>query len=264
MIYIEKFSPTHAVQQKLIELRTSITWKNISENDTDALRIYFDSYAPKEELRQQLWKNQHGLCAYCMKQLEAGSHARSDRKMKIEHWHPLSKYKNEALDYRNLLGACMGGEKSNIPEGTKRNLCCDSKKGEREIVLDPTNRMQMESICYKDNGTVVYYQPSAGVDEEYIKTINENINTDLQLNGVLDTEGRRLSDTATQIVKSRKDAYSNYKSFVEKLDKRRKLTSKQIEKTIETLLDQEQYVECVGVIIFYLQRKKRQLEHQGR
>lgn len=264
MIYVDKFSPTRGVQHKLIRLKACQKWKDIQEGDTAELRKFFDDYAPKDELRYQLWKHQHGLCVYCMKQIEPDRYARKDRQMKIEHWHPLSKYKDEVLDYHNLMGACMGGEKSDIPDRTKRSLCCDSKKGEKEIIIDPGDKLMMQRICYRNKGAIIYYDAPSGTDEEHSRRIKDNIDVDLQLNGVLDEKEHLIADTATQVVKSRQDAYGHYESIVSVLSKKGKLTSRQISGVIDKLLSQEQYMECVGVMIFYLQRKKRQLERQGK
>lgn len=35
----------------------------------------------------------------------------------IEHWYPLSKDKDRALAYSNMMGVCYGGKKTKLPEG---------------------------------------------------------------------------------------------------------------------------------------------------
>lgn len=65
----------------------------------------YDNYADKDGLRKALVAEQGGICCYCMQRIHptAGS-------MKIEHWHCQENYSAEQLNYRNLLGACMGNE----------------------------------------------------------------------------------------------------------------------------------------------------------
>ena len=64
----------------------------------------YDNYAPKNELRNALATEQRGLCCYCMGRIRP-----EPASMKIEHWRCQTHYSNEQLDYRNLLGACLGG-----------------------------------------------------------------------------------------------------------------------------------------------------------
>lgn len=111
MIYIKKEKPSQCIIDKVNEIKRSPEWKNILPENTKAIREQFD-LLPKEEIRKCLLKEQHYLCAYCMKRIEnEGKHTT------IEHWHPLSKYKDEALDYANMLGVCDGGKRVDLSEG---------------------------------------------------------------------------------------------------------------------------------------------------
>src|SRR5947208_3458156 len=65
----------------------------------------YDNYAGKDDLRLTLVIEQRGLCCYCMGRIHNGPTT-----MKIEHWQCQSRYPNGQLNYRNLLGACPGGE----------------------------------------------------------------------------------------------------------------------------------------------------------
>lgn len=61
----------------------------------------------KQKVRENLVKEQRGLCAFCGARIFDGA-----LKMKIAHWHP-QKAKGGAarcLEYINLLGVCLGGE----------------------------------------------------------------------------------------------------------------------------------------------------------
>lgn len=201
MIHIKKQRPSQEIVNKVNEIKRSLEWKAISANDTKAIRAQFD-LLPKDKIRECLLKEQHYLCAYCMKRIEnEGLHTT------IEHWYPLSKYKDEALDYGNMLGVCDGGKKANLSEGMHRILCCDAYKGdEAEMTLNPKNEQQMRLIKYTKNGEI-YTDPE---DEK----LEDDINYKLRLNGKLDSEGNLIADTSTQLLKGRRDAYQKCESFL--------------------------------------------------
>ena len=179
MIYIEKEELPDSVKEKIIGLSKSEEWGNIDEKETDKIRSFFDNYFPKTEVKEVLVREQKGLCAYCMRRIYRDSHC------KIEHLVPLSRDKEKALDYHNLLGVCDGGEKSEKKYG--RILCCDSHKKETEITITPYNSEQMKKIIYDSNG-IISTNPR---DEIMEKDINET----LLLNGIRKEDGT-IRDTS--------------------------------------------------------------------
>lgn len=120
MLYIEKIGLPKDISGKIIELSKSDDWKNIDENDTSAIREFFDGYFPKNDIKEILLHEQHGICAYCMKRIRMDNHSR------VEHFIPLSRNKDKAIDYSNMLGVCDGGEKALGNQG--HVLCCDAHK----------------------------------------------------------------------------------------------------------------------------------------
>ena len=105
MVYIEKEGLSDELKQKIIEIRKSVAWKCIDENDTESIRQVFDNEFPKSDVKAILIREQKGLCAYCMRRIRMDSHSR------VEHFIPLSADKEKAIDYINMLGVCDGGEK---------------------------------------------------------------------------------------------------------------------------------------------------------
>ena len=84
------------------------------------------SYYSKEELREALFKEQFGLCCYCMNAIK-----NEPLSTKIEHFLPKETYKpNEIFEYKNLFAACNGGEKDTNYK--PRILHCDSEKGSKK------------------------------------------------------------------------------------------------------------------------------------
>jgi uncharacterized protein (TIGR02646 family) len=98
----------------------------------------YDGFDQKDELRQALVDEQGYLCCYCLSRIEANA-----QRMKIEHWKPQSVDSARALEYRNLLGACKGGD------GDPRDLQhCDTSKGDRTLEIDPTDRACEQRVRY--------------------------------------------------------------------------------------------------------------------
>ena len=89
----------------------------------------YDNYPEKDDLRHALVTEQRGLCCYCMGRIQP-----EGARMKIEHWRCQTHYEDEQLNYRNLLGACLGGH------GQLAKLQhCDTRKGDRDLEWNPAD-----------------------------------------------------------------------------------------------------------------------------
>lgn len=250
MLYIQKGEEPLAQQTTRIKIQRSTEWKATASHDTATIRDYFNQL-PKQEIRDSLVIEQKGLCAYCMRRLDSkGSH------MNIEHWVPLSKNKDLALSYSNMLGVCDGGKKSNS-NSRKKVLCCDaSKDDDATMTINPLDEEQMKEIAYLSDGTIYTMSNDAALQRD--------IDDILKLNGELDCKtGKRIADTATCLVKNRKDAYERCKNWIRGLDKKHKCTSAVIGKRIEEICNSYPMEEYAGVTLFLLRKKKRQLEERG-
>ena len=89
----------------------------------------YDNYQAKDELRHSLVTEQRGLCCYCMRRVRPVAAA-----MKIEHWKCQRHYRSDELKYRNLLGACLGGQGK--PERLQH---CDTRKGDSNVKWNPAD-----------------------------------------------------------------------------------------------------------------------------
>ena len=83
----------------------------------------------KNELRISLVGEQRGLCCYCMSRIRP-----CRQSMKIEHWRSQEHHRSEQLNYRNLLGACLGEEGQ--PASAQH---CDTRKGDKALKWNPAN-----------------------------------------------------------------------------------------------------------------------------
>lgn len=248
MIYIKKREPIEIVRKELKETAESEMWHSIPESDTDAMRAVFDGLSCKKEIRQCLLEEQHYLCAYCMSSIENQA-----LHMTIEHLIPLSKCKEQVLDYRNYLGVCKGG--ADLPRNRSKCICCDASKGNKELqCVNPFDEQQMNQIRYFSDG-IIYYERRACDSDDYEHAIKKDLFQILKLNGDYDeTTGTVTKDTKTSLVKNRKDAYVECEAYINELYENGLLTKEQLEADIRKILDGEKYEAYDGVRIFLLKR----------
>jgi uncharacterized protein (TIGR02646 family) len=125
----------------------------------------YDNYAPKDDLRHALVTEQRGLCCYCMGRIRNGPTT-----VKIEHWQCQAHYPAEQLNYRNLLGACLGGEGQ-----PGRLQHCDTRKGDRDFQWnpgDPAHHIETR-VRYELDGSI--HSDDAGFDDELKGVLNLNL-----------------------------------------------------------------------------------------
>jgi uncharacterized protein (TIGR02646 family) len=125
----------------------------------------FDNYQGKDDLRRALAGEQRGLCCYCM-----GRIREDPRTMKVEHWRSQDNYPHEQLNYRNLLGACIGGE------GQPANhQHCDTRKRNLDLMWNPANpEHHVETrLKYEPDGTIRADEPV--FDTQLNQVLNLNL-----------------------------------------------------------------------------------------
>ena len=246
MLYINKNHPPISVQDEINRVKRTPGWREA--NDPEQIRDCFDQL-DKSIIREALIREQHSLCAYCMRKINNDGNS-----MTIEHRIPLSRDKENALNFSNMLGVCDGGS-----SGTNsRYLCCDRAKGDTPITLDPTRHEMMECIFFRDKGKEIYYK---GNDNALSDTINREINRILFLNGVHNSDGSFRSDTATKIVKGRSDAYKCYLRIINEATTKGHLDATYLRSQIRNITESDEYPEYAGVILFYLRRKLKTMEN---
>jgi len=125
----------------------------------------YENYAPKEELRHALVTEQRGVCCYCMGRIHTGPAT-----MKIEHWRCQIRNPNEQLNYRNLLGACLGG--TGQPPHLQH---CDTRKGDSDLQWNPADTAHHVE-------TRVRYEPDGSIradDEMFDDQLHQVLNLNL-------------------------------------------------------------------------------------
>lgn len=217
--------------------------------DTRQLRALFE-LMPKDEIRNALYKEQHGLCAYCMKRITG-----QNGDTRIEHYKALSVNKETALDYQNFLGVCYGGQEAeNGAEGSNQFcLCCDASRGNQELTINPWNKRQMETIGYYKTGEI-FVRSDVGLGTELQQAMQNDIDTVLHLNGEKDSKGKIKWDTKSKLVASRRCICDSVCSQFERWSKKGVLTADclqdNIEKLEEKLKDDNIADEYIGVRLY--------------
>lgn len=113
-------------------------------------------------LREFLVKEQRGLCCFCMCRITPEAYL-----MKIAHMHPQTIYPEEALDYRNLFGVCLGGEGKPL-----KQQHCDTAQGNTVLSFNLIDQRIEEIISYLIDGRI----------SSSIPQVNHDLNDVLNLN----------------------------------------------------------------------------------
>ncbi len=127
----------------------------------------YDNYPKKDEVRDSLYNEQRGLCCYCL-----GPILPEINNMKIEHFQCQANFPALQLDYRNMLGACMGNEGR-----PREEQHCDSFKANNPLTFNPTNLYLpiQNLIQYGTNGTIS--STNADLNQEINEVLNLNLIT---------------------------------------------------------------------------------------
>ncbi len=130
-----------------------------------------ERYDDFKSLQKSLWKEQYGLCCYCMRKIcfdmneeeglnnvkhskpKSGKPTEGTRPMTVEHFKPKDKYECLSLSYCNLLACCDGKLDDN-------ESCCGRKKGNKELHAIPNPSCEenfndfARKIKFKTNGKI--------------------------------------------------------------------------------------------------------------
>jgi len=143
----------------------------------------------KNEIREQLAREQGYLCCYCMKRITPDLQG-----MKIEHWAPQGdpSTRHRQLDWKNLLGACKGNEGA-----PWRDQHCDTRKGDAHLTLNPTEPSCELRVRYLPDGTIK--SDEQALDADITETLNLNHarltnNRKAVLDALVDAMHRKYSD----------------------------------------------------------------------
>ena len=188
----------------------------------------------RQDMRDALYAEQHGLCAYCLSRLSATT----KDAMKIEHYVARSVDGTKQLCWQNLLGVCPGDRGIGPP-----GFHCDTSRGDQELFVDP-----------------VRYPPDAASLFEYVRTTGE-----VRPNGELAKKERgEVAKTIDALKLNLHVLKRNRAAVIERLRNRFK-SGKMTRSRIEELLDAHRtplngrLPEYCEVGRTYLEKKARQI-----
>ncbi len=120
------------------------------------------NYTQTDDARQALLAEQGHLCCFCMKRIVKEA-------MKIAHWAPQSAHDDKTMQWHNVMGACMGGDRQ---RGAIKH--CDTHQGATPIKVNPVDQeLRCEQLIqYLANGEIQSHDPD----------INKDLNETLNLN----------------------------------------------------------------------------------
>lgn len=189
---------------------------------------YYDG-CNKDDIRENLLKEQGHLCAYCMRRIT------KDR-MKIEHWYPEELLLSEAqkLDYSNMIGCCEG----HFEGGKFKDDTCDAHKKNTVISVNPMDSNAINKIAYKLSTGEIYSD-----DEAIQKDINETLN--------LNCESHLLKE-------NRKAVLDEVKRTLSAMQKNGNWNKKMLQKIFDAYAnmdDDGKKKEYAGIVIWYVGRR---------
>ncbi len=269
MIYIRKKRTPQFVKAKrdeIINTPDSGYEEIVLPKDSKQMRVLFGQMT-SVELRKSLCEEQHGLCAYCMRKIVPQKQDKNDEEVRVEHYVPLSKNKDLALDYSNFLGVCYGGNKDIRIEGVSFIACCDAYRGERDLTISPWEKRQMEAIAYRRDG-FMFVKTNMGLDPELVEQMQRDINEVLHLNGEVNEKGEVINDTTSRLVANRKKIRDSVESQVKRWEKHGCLSSTFLEEEIDTLYrqlqDNNDAEPFIGARIYYMEKVYKSLKRRGK
>ncbi|MBQ8517127.1 MAG: hypothetical protein IJ498_06070 [Akkermansia sp.] len=178
----------------------------------------------KSILKKALYKEQSGLCAYCMRRLPSPDGSESHHII-IEHLLCREQHADRALDYRNMVASCDGCI------GLEKAACCDARK-----------RNQTLSFHFYDEPfhpeCIIRYDKSGK-----ISSTNESLDHDI--NDILNLNHQMLK-------LNRAAAYKGLINKVKRRQGNKKLSTKWLEAQIKSEYDAPSTYS--GIIRFFLER----------
>lgn len=142
------------------------------------------------DIREQMWEEQKGLCAYCMRSIS------SPHVVRIEHYvarHPKGrKYNPKAtLNYKIMLGVCYGN--SIVPGTRLEDRTCDAHRENMALTVNPFEVNSIRKIHYRSDGYIT------SVDDDIRFDVEQTLNLNCRASSLPDNRKRVLVQTQREI-----------------------------------------------------------------
>ena len=230
--------------KKQTEPCSLVKYRATVKNDlnSNSARTIFDNYKGKnKELKRSLLKEQGFICCYCMQRIHHNNHT------KIEHFHPVSQYPEQTLDYKNLFVACNGVTHFNDASSDKHRKIrhCDTSKGDcegKQKIGEKHCTLKINPI--DGEKYITHYIPSGEI--KYRNSVENDIENILNLNNDILQRNRKFALAAVINKMSKKVSWR--KTEINAIIKKYKAKDKE-----------GKYKQYCQVIIYFLEKKLAQL-----
>lgn len=129
-------------------------------------------YEAKKCLRTALYKEQGGICAYCMQRLDNELKECVVTSNRIEHIQSREKHDDLKLVYTNMVMCCKGLAK----EGRVDHVFCDRKKDCKDIHFSPLDSRFINSLSYdRSNGRISSTDAAWQRDMDIVLNLNDKL-----------------------------------------------------------------------------------------
>ena len=187
-----------------------------------------------KDIRKQMWEEQRGLCAYCMKKIDVPEVVR------IEHCrprHPRDEQEHDkkaTLDFKWMLGVCYG---NSLVRGVKQEeKTCDAHRKNAELTVNPFDELSVRKIKYKADGSIY------SDDKDINKDVTETLNLNCQALSLPQTREKVLMAEKNRIM--RKCKGKSQDAFM-----------RELERTYTSLVRERNLTPYCGIIISWLESK---------
>ncbi len=167
---------------------------------------------PREDIRKQMWNEQKGLCAYCMRQIKHPEDVR------IEHYsarNPMGGGYSAAdtLDYKRMLGVCYG---NSIQPGVKEeDKTYDAHRKNIPLTVNPYDVHSIRKISYTSDGYIT------SDDAEIKKDVDETLNLNCAASSLPENRKNVLCQAKREIAKlCRNKSHEAYLTILNRIYRR--------------------------------------------
>lgn len=187
-------------------------------------------YEATDDLRNALLKDQGYICAYCMRRIPTKDNGTNETS-RIEHIVPQSLLSREdAMDFSNMVICCPGA----ISSAAENLTHCDRHKGEKTISFSPFDQHFIDTLSYRNDGTIV------SSDESYDKEIDTILNLNIPL---LKENRKRVKNSLISAIGKNGWTKGNLAKILKRYSEKD---------------DNGHYEPYCGIIIWYITRKLKQ------
>ncbi|MCD8131462.1 MAG: TIGR02646 family protein [Lachnospiraceae bacterium] len=186
----------------------------------------------RDDVREQMWREQRHLCGYCMKRIKKYEDVR------IEHCRPRHPQgetehdKSATLDFKWMLGVCYG---NSLERGVnKEDMTCDAHRGNADLAVNPYSEASIKKIKYRSDGRI--YSDDPEINRDVTETLN------------LNCEAVSLPQTRRKVLEKEKS-----RIFKKCRGKSQVAVVRELERTYVSLVQERNLTPYCGIIISWLE-----------